>query len=177
MAGAWRRDRRRRNGRGSGPARAEGTDGPSRSEFQMADRNQVNAHIYDAYRMQIEHEDHLIGMRNGWLVGGQSFLFAAYAATLAVQDHGVQHGFSSAANELFWELPTLGIVLATLMFITVCAALVRLHELRKEFESLGERPEGYPSVISGIPRHFGHSVVVAVPLLFVFSWIAVFCFR
>ncbi len=177
MVGAWRRDRRRGNRRGSGPARAEGKGGPSRSESQTADRNQINAHIYDAYRLQIEHEDHLIGMRNGWLVGGQSFLFAAYATTLAVQDHGVQRGFPSAADELFYELPVLGIVLAILVFITVNAALARLRELTKEFEKSRERPAGYPSIMSGIPRRWGHGVVVAIPLLFIFSWIAVLCFR
>ena len=175
MAAWWYRSRRNR--RGSGPARAEGKDGAGRSESQMADRNQINAHIYDAYRTQIEHEDQLIGMRNGWLVGGQAFLFAAYAATLAVPDHGVQRGFSSAAHELFYELPALGIVLAALVFITVNAALSRLRKLNRDFENLGECPEHYPSIISGTQRKFGHGVAIAIPTLFAGSWIAVFFFR
>lgn len=176
MVTAWRY-RSRRNRRGSGPARAEGKDGAGRSEPQMADRSQINAHIYDAYRTQIEHEDHLIGMRNGWLVGGQAFLFAAYSATLEVQDHGVQRSFSSAANELFYELPALGIVLAVLVSITVNAALARLLELRREFENLDKHPDHYPSIISGTPRLFGHGVARAISILFAISWIAVFFFR
>ena len=174
---AWRRDRRRRNRQGSGPARDEGKDGTGRSESQTADRNQIKADIYDAYRTQIEHEDQLIGMRNGWLIGGQAFLFAAYASTLAVQNHGVQRGFPSAAHELFYELPALGIALAALVFTTVNAALARLRGLKKEFENLRERPANYPLIMSGTPRLFGHSVAVAIPILFVVSWIAVFCFR
>jgi hypothetical protein len=143
----------------------------------MADRNQIKANIYDAYRAQIEHEDQLIGMRNGWLIGGQAFLFAAYAATLAVQSHGVQRGFPSAAHELFYELPALGIALAALALTTVNAALARLRKLKKDFEYLQERPEGYALIMSGTPRLFGHSVAVAIPILFIVSWIAVFCFR
>ena len=173
---AWRGDRRRRNRRGSGLARDDGKDEAGRSESQ-ADRNQIKADIYDAYRTQIEHEDQLIGMRNGWLIGGQAFLFAAYSATLEVQDHGVQRSFSSAANELFYELPALGIVLAVLVSITVNAALARLLELRREFENLDKRPDHYPSIISGTPRLFGHGVARAISILFAISWIAVFFFR
>lgn len=142
--------RSRRNRRGGGPVRAEGKDGAGRSESQMADRSKINAHIYDAYRTQIEHEGHLIGMRNGWLVGGQAFLFAAYSATLEVQDRGVQRSFSSAANELFDELPALGIVLAVLVSIAVNAALALLLKLRREFENLDECPDRYPSIIPGL---------------------------
>lgn len=177
MVAAWPRNRRRRNRRGSALARAEGKDGAGRSESQMAERNQVKADIYDAYRAQIEHEDELIGMRNGWLIGGQSFLFAAYAATLAVQGHGIQPGFSSAARELFYELPALGIALAVLAFITVSAALVSLKKLKKDFDKKHEKPEHYPPIMSEAPRHFGHGVAMAIPILFVASWVAVFHFR
>jgi hypothetical protein len=111
-------------------------------------------------------------MRNGWLVGGQTFLFTAYAATLAVRGHR-----ANAANELFYELPVIGIFLAALIFITVNAALARLRGLKREFDNLHERPERYPSIISGKPRIFGHFVVIAVPVLFVASWIAVLSFR
>jgi hypothetical protein len=133
--------------------------------------------VYDAYRKQIEHEDELIGMRNGWLIGGQAFLFAAYAATLAVQSRGAQRGFASAAHQLFIELPVVGTALATLVFVTVSAALCRSDQLRKRFDNLHEVPQNYPCIMSGAPRWIGHGVARLIPILFIGSWIWVIRLR
>jgi hypothetical protein len=144
---------------------------------QKAGRVEAKSEVYDAYRKQIEHEDELIGMRNGWLIGGQAFLFAAYAATLAVQSHGAQRGFASAAHQLFVELPVVGTALAALVFLTVNAALCRSGQLRKRFDNLHETPQNYPSIMSIIPRWIGHGVARLIPILFVGSWIGVIWFR
>jgi hypothetical protein len=141
----------------------------------MEDR--IGADVYDAYRRQIEHEDNLIGMRNGWLIGGQAFLFAAYAGTLAVQGHGALPGFASAARQLFGELPVVGIALAVLAFLAVRAALWRSNQLVSEFNSLGERPRRYPRIMSIRPRFVGHSVANLIPIIFAGSWIWVLHFR
>lgn len=143
----------------------------------MTERIEINADVYDAYRRQIEHEDELIGMRNGWLIGGQAFLFAAYAATLAVQSHGALSGFASAAHELFDELPAVGMSIAILALITVNAALWRLQQLVSDFENMHQRPQHYPLIMSRGPRRLGHSVAELIPILFVGSWIGVLYFR
>jgi hypothetical protein len=138
---------------------------------------EAGADVYDAYRKQIEHEDQLIGMRNGWLIGGQSFLFAAYATIFAVQGHGAQRGFVSAAHQLFGELPVVGVVLATLGFLTVSAALRRSRQLQKGFENSYDPPACYPSLMSAGPRLVGHGVARLIPILFVLSWLWVIHFR
>ena len=143
----------------------------------MKERIEIETNVYDAFRRQIEHEDDLIGMRNGWLIGGQAFLFAAYAGTLTVQSHGAPHGFASAARQLFSELPVVGIALAVLAALAVRAALWRSRQLVSEFENLGERPQRYPEIMSVGPRLVGHFVAYLIPVLFAGSWIWVLHFR
>jgi hypothetical protein len=143
----------------------------------MEERIEIETDVYDAFRRQIEHEDDLIGMRNGWLIGGQAFLFAAYAGTLTVQSHGALRGFASAARQLFGELPVVGIALAALAAQAVLAALWRSRQLVREFKNLGERPQHYPEIMSPGPRLAGHFVAYLIPVLFAGSWIWVLHFR
>jgi hypothetical protein len=143
----------------------------------MPERIQVDADVYDTYRKQIEHEDELIGMRNGWLIGGQAFLFAAYAGVLEVQGLGTPHGFASAAHQLFNELPAVGIALAALAFLAVYAALLRSRQLVSDFENWYNPPQYYPRIMAKYPRRIGHSVARLIPILFIGSWLGVLFFR
>ncbi len=136
--------------------------------------------VYGAYRNQLEHEDELVGMRNGWLVGGESFLFAAYAVLLTLPSgssktsstgaQSLNSNFPSAGQQLFHELPVIGIVLALLAFLSVFAALSQERKLCKNFEKGHSVPRGYPEVISGWPRHIGHGVAILVPAVMVGAW-------
>jgi hypothetical protein len=143
--------------------------------------------VYGAFRGQLEHEDELIGMRNGWLVGGESFLFAAYAVLLTLPTEGSvsaptrasssNSNFASAGQQLFHELPVVGIVLALLAFLSVFAALWRERQLRKKFSERHCVPRGYPEVISRWPRLIGHGVAMLVPAVMVGAWIVVLVAR
>ena len=130
--------------------------------------------VYAVYREQIEHEDELIGMRNGWLIGGQSFLFAAYAAVLIAPTSGTK---GSAASQLFTVLPWVGVVLSISAFFTVNAALWRSWELRVNFDRAFLPPEDYPPIMSRRPRWVGHAVAWLVPMLFTVSWVLIICLR
>ena len=145
----------------------------------MTERIPSTADVYDAYRKQIEHEDELIGARNGWLTAGQAFLFGAYAAALAVQSHGAQRGFTSAAHQLFVELPVVGIVLAALVFLSGQASLYHIRLLRQSFTNLDEPPRDYPPLTSSVgSRATVHGIDVQLfPVLFVVSWIWVLASR
>ena len=55
---------------------------------------------YKAVRGQIEHESTLVGIRLGWLIAAESFLFAGYATVLTVTK-GVPDKFGSGADTLF----------------------------------------------------------------------------
>jgi len=131
--------------------------------------------LYVVYRGQLEHEDNLVGIRNGWLIAGQSFLFAGYAAVLAVtQSSG--NGFVRTADELSRELPWIGLVLAAMAFVAVNAALYRSNQLCKWFTKLNSRPSAYPPLQSPVllelsPKRLGHAVARCVPLVFVGAWI------
>ena len=127
--------------------------------------------VYEAYRKQIEHEDELIGMRNGWLIGGQAFLFAAYAAVLAVPNGSVGSDFTRAANQLFVELPWIGIGLAALAGSAVFAALWQSRQLRITFMKGCQPPSQYPEIMSRGPRRIGHLVAVLVPSALSAAWI------
>lgn len=145
----------------------------SQTQAQVA-KTEVLRDVYETYRKQIEHEDQLIGMRNGWLIGGQAFLFAAYAALLAIQRHGV----TRPAHQLFTELPWVGIALAALVLSAVVAALWRSHMLCKQYKKHWKRPRKYPKIISTTgPRLIGHSVALLVPSVLVIAWIWVLVAR
>jgi hypothetical protein len=144
-----------------------------REEARRCEQRIASPESFGAYRKQIEHEDDLIGVRNGWLIGGEAFLFAAFAALLALpQDASPQ--FKIVAHVLLWELPVIGVVMALLVFCSVSAALVRSEQLRREFEGHYRVPEGFPAVMSRKPRRAGHSVARLVPLCLAVSWVVAF---
>jgi hypothetical protein len=147
-------------------------DGGSPVNIADPDRRTASKKCYKAYREQIEHEDDLIGMRNGWLIGGEAFLFAAYAALLVLPSNS-EPDFAGPARQLFHELPWIGIGLAVLAFCAVGAALWRSSQLRHDFLKDHFVPEGFPPVISAGPRHVGHSVAAIVPLAMATAWIVV----
>jgi hypothetical protein len=152
-----------------------------------SDFSSQSERVYGVFRGQLEHEDELVGMRNGWLVGAESFLFAAYAVLLTLPTDGSasvsntasnsNSNFASAGQQLFHELPVVGIVLALLAFLSVSAALWREWQLRNEFSKHHSVPRGYPDVISRWPRHIGHGVAVLVPAVMVGAWIVVLVAR
>jgi len=137
-----------------------------------------SARRYEAYRSQIEHEDSLIGVRIGWLIGGEAFLFAAYAAVLAIQTQDPNRGYFVAAHQLFLALPWMGIILASLVSVSVLAAQSSMDRLCEEFKIAGASPLGYPDLMS-IPQHrlWGHYTARYVPWLIAVTWAFVFFTR
>jgi hypothetical protein len=125
---------------------------------------------YRAFRTQIEHEDHLIGMRVSWLVAAEAFLFAAYAEVLGAPRNTVPR-FSHAAVHLFDVLPWVGIALAAIVFVAVCAAVLRLEELRREFKTFVGNVEGYPKITSTrVHRWPGRIPGILAPVILIVAW-------
>lgn len=146
------------------------------NHYSVAVKPLAKTKAYIAYREQIEHEDDLIGMRNGWLIAGEAFLFAAYAALLVLTKQA-EPQFVGSATQLFHELPWIGIALALLALSSVGAALWRSRELRCEFEQHYESPRGFPAIMSCGPRRVGHSVALLVPIGMAIAWTIVLISR
>src|SRR5262244_2376918 len=102
---------------------------------------------YRIVRGQIEHEDNLVSQRLSWLLASQAFLFTAYAITLngPVQLH--LQIFESHVQLLILLVPLVGIVSASLIWLSIIAGLSAMKKLRMDFERSvkGTLPSQLPS--------------------------------
>jgi hypothetical protein len=111
-----------------------------------------------------------VGVRVSWLMAAEAFLFAAYAAVLTVPVTALS-AFKPAALRLYDALPWVGIVLAALVFIAVCAAILRLKELREEFKHSVRNVQGYPKITSKrVHRWTGRIPGMLAPLVVILAW-------
>lgn len=123
---------------------------------------------YHAYRAQLEHEDHLIGVRVGWLITSEAFLFAAFATAVPYR----QHHQGAVGDRLLELLPLLGITVAVLVYCAVLASLHATERLRKACPNI-ERL-GYPPVVSPNLSHvFGFVPARFIPPALILAWIYV----
>jgi hypothetical protein len=127
---------------------------------------------YEACRKQIEAEDSLIGVRVGWLVTAEAFLFAAYGAVLAIQSKFVPPTTHPYDHRLFDVVPLVGITVAVLIGIGIGAAMHRLRVL-SECSPL-DLPPDYPSLwAEDLVVMFGHAAAALVAPIVIESWIFV----
>jgi hypothetical protein len=106
---------------------------------------------YRAVRGQIEHESTLVGIRLGWLIAAESFLFAGYATVLTVTE-GAPDKFGSKAHTLFDFLPIAGMVLAACVGVSIFAALLAMGRLKDNYKQ--------PGTDSGLPPIAGNSDLI-----------------
>ncbi len=124
---------------------------------------------YNAFRGQIEHESTLIGVRLGWLIAAEAFLFAAYASVLRVGS-GSPSQYVSQAHVLFSAIPIAGITLSACMAISIWAALWAMGKGRDDYGSA--QPDGLPSITVKALNYYAGSVApFVVPPLTVAIWI------
>jgi hypothetical protein len=121
---------------------------------------------YHAYRAQIEHEDQLMGIRIGWLIGSEAFLFAAYANVASADDP------EGTTRPLLTVLPELGIAIAVLISFAIVAAIVAVQRLRRTCPSDDVlRALKLPPMISGRLTHFiGLFPAYLLPFALIFAW-------
>ncbi len=130
--------------------------------------------LYHTVRGQIEHEDNLVSQRLSWLLASQSFLFTAYAITLngPVQLHST--AFEKKEALLMLLLPTVGIVSAILIWLSILAGMAAMRKLRENFEHRVD-----VSALAGLPpiQTVGARLVggelgpVLIPILFLAVWL------
>jgi len=116
-----------------------------------SDRGEDHAsQIYNVYRVQIEHEDELIGLRVGWFVAAEAFLFAAYGVVLAVQKDSVIRGTIPVDKRVLTMVPLIGIVMAAIVGAAIGAAMHQMERLNQDYNGCeGGHPDqtlpsGYP---------------------------------
>lgn len=102
------------------------------------------AELYDVYRSQIEHEDELIGLRGGWFIAAEAFLFSAYGVVLAVQKSTALDG------RVLDVMPLLGIAFSLIVGLGIGAALHQGECLYLLYEKHAQgnlqRPNTYPGL-------------------------------
>lgn len=136
-------------------------------------------HLYDTIRGQVEHEDDLIGIRVGWLIAAEAFLFGAYGVALSIHATGTLHGAVSADHRMFKAVPLAAIILATVIGIGIGAAMHRLSILCTDYVHFCKTnenflPDHYPPVWGRTYNTLlGHLPPVLVPPIVIESWIYV----
>ena len=128
--------------------------------------------VYEAYREQIEHEDGLIGLRVGWFIAAEAFLFAAYGVVITVQARPVLPQAMQVDNRLFETVPIVGVVMAVLVGLSIGAAMHRLRLLHTAYtECFGSGPDDYPTLWSnGFIIFCGHIASASVTPIVIVSW-------
>jgi hypothetical protein len=121
---------------------------------------------YKAYRAQIEHEDQLMGIRIGWLIGSEAFLFAAYANVASAG------GSWGTASRLLDILPKLGIAIAVLISFAIVAAIIAIQRLRRSCPPDDVlRALKLPPMISGKLTHrIGLIPACLLPIVLCLAW-------
>lgn len=93
-------------------------------------------------RARIEHEDHLVNHRMSWLVGSQSFLFAADVVLVNGPIYSGIQGTSpyvDIASSLLYFIPLIGIVIGVCSFVGVLAAFFAIRAWKYSVSNQGER--------------------------------------
>jgi hypothetical protein len=122
---------------------------------------------YKAYRDQVEHEDQLMGIRIGWLIGSEAFLFVAYAHITT------EAGPEGVTARLLDVLPALGILIAIFISFAIAAAVVAVRGLRKACPPDAiQKSMDLPPMISGSCTHaIGLIPAWAIPITLVVAWL------
>jgi len=127
---------------------------------------------YEACRKQIEAEDSLIGVRVGWLITAEAFLFAAYGAALAIESKFVPPSTHPYDLRLFDIVPIVGVTIAVLVGVGIGAAMHRLRVLSECAPR--DLPPDYPSLwAEDIVVLLGHAGAALVAPIVIGSWIFV----
>lgn len=129
---------------------------------------------------QIKMEFDLIGLRVGWLLLSNSFLFTAYVVAL---NNTNKDEFSISLSHflIFWVLPGIGLVSSSLVTYAVYAA----HDVIDEFKGLRDKVEyetkrlGYERLGIGVDnwRHkAGNYPAKWLPRVLIVIWVALFLY-
>ena len=136
---------------------------------------ELNEGVYKAYRAQIEHEDDLIGLRVGWFIATEAFLFAAYGVVVTVQSKPILGHALSVERRLLEAVPIVGILMAVLVGFGIGAAMHRLRLLHARYQTaIGHVPPDYPSLwAEPTVIFFGHLASALITPIVIVSWIFV----
>jgi hypothetical protein len=112
----------------------------------------------------------LLGVRVGWLIAAEAFLFAAYAAALVVPDRTGDPRFIPAAGRVFTLLPILGIVISVLVLSSIMAGVFATRHLQRACECQRLPPWLPPVVGPGWTHFLGLISPLAIPVVIVSAW-------
>ncbi len=85
----------------------------------------------------VRSEFDLIGGRMSWLVIAESFIFSAFAASVA--NYRPDHNLAGELRYLIWVLPFVGIFLATCVYMAILAAHAALGKLKGQRDRMINR--------------------------------------
>jgi len=128
---------------------------------------------YKIVRSQIEHEDNLVSQRLSWFVAFQSFLFTAYAISLAAPVQVRSQRLAHQQELLVVLIPLVALCTGVLLWVTIGAGLMAMRRLRA-FVSQEDFGGGVPPIQgSKYTLFLGHAGPTLVPGLFAGIWLLI----
>jgi hypothetical protein len=114
---------------------------------------------YRALREQWTHEDMLVSHRMTWLILSSGLLFTAYRATA-----------EGMGSWLALAFPLFGLLIATLIGVSIHAAMAATDDVRREFERAG-LADLCPLAPAGRLARRGRWAAKALPFVFGAMWL------
>jgi hypothetical protein len=131
--------------------------------------------VYRLIRSQIEHEDGLISQRLSWFIMSQSFLFTAFAITVANARPAPAGALDITVPRLslLAFIPLVAIASSLLIGVSLVAAVLALRNLRRHFRATpgADGGHGLPPIHgAGATRVLGLIAPLLLPPLFLGVW-------
>lgn len=121
---------------------------------------------------ELRAEFDLISGRMSWLVVSESFIFSAFATSVA--NYRPDHGLVGILRYLAWVLPVVGIVLAASVYLAVIAAMRAIDGLKNQRDRMMKRLplELQIDLISAQSRDqwWGNLPVYVIPPVLLLVW-------
>lgn len=124
---------------------------------------------------RLDYENSLLVQRTSWIVASQAFLVSAFALCVI----GTSNPHHATTLELMVKLlPWTSIVSLGAFYITISGGLVAMYHLQQIVHArLGDGWEHLLVETRAVPRYAGLVAPVAVPAVFLVTWVAVVMFR
>ena len=121
----------------------------------------------------IDKEFTLVSERMTWLVVSESFIFSAFAATVA--NYKPDHKMATALLFLLWALPFVGFLLAVLVYPAILAAHSAAFKLKNLRDTVDDRIPidlKVAKISSKTNEHLiGNIPPYAIPPIFIIVWL------
>lgn len=134
--------------------------------------------LYDAYRRQIEHEEHQISQRGGGLLLSQSFFVMGYCVLQQLTPPTARA--QPVIGLLTHLLAAVGAITNVPLLLSTIGASNTMQALRQRFAGVAARRADVQAMLAEYPplhsagkqRMMGRSVALVLPVFFIMFWVS-----